>query len=362
MAYVGNEAPKYYNEHNVFVRMGVATRKQLEDAVNAFKKILASNSDPKLAKLASGEIEINFVRDGSGNLKGQAYLFAQHPEVYWILCGYNPDGTPRVREVPSEETSDPVIDYADIDLSTIDFNTISEINRKNPPKIIEKLPPLITFPGFELTAEQRVLVRKYKEDAEEQKAKVENREPAPVTDELYGYFELDRAATMTLDESQNPNMLRGEVPRWVTPSMIYEKFAKFASGEVNSKYFLEKDKGVGSGPHAVPTEVYNFGTPFFKVKFVNSYVKFNPTYKVVLVEYPQSPNKPGIFAIQMRRQTVFNNPAPEKPEDAKAECVFTFYKNRDRTGVDSSSPSSKKSFGGFGKPSVDADGFAKVRR
>jgi hypothetical protein len=223
MASLGQEKPKYLNEHNVYVRSGMATLDQLKAAVKEFKKALGRYSDPAIRKLESGEIEANIVTNQKGETQHFGYLWVEHPEVYWILCGRNTDGTERVEVVEDTKVADE-IDLDNIDFGKMDLNAIASMSQKEAPKIVKTLPPLIPFPGYEYTEDQQVATYKYLVEEEERQAQTEKREPVPVAVPRYGYFELSRASTLELSKEQRPDILRGEVPNWVTYKMLKDAF------------------------------------------------------------------------------------------------------------------------------------------
>ncbi len=322
MASLGKEKPKYLNEHNVYVRSGMATLDQLKAAVKEFKKALGRSSDPAIRKLEPGEIEANIVTNMKGETQHFGYLWVEHPEVYWILCGRNPDGTERVEVVDETKPIDD-IDLDNIDFGAMDLNTIASMAPKEAPKIVKTLPPLIHFPGYEYTEEQRAATYKYLLEEEERQAQAEKREPIPVEVPKYGYFELSRASTLELSKEQRPDILRGEVPNWVTHKMLKDAFGKFAISVISDKPTVYHEKDSRNSP----IEIYNYGH-HFKIKLYGTPVRNRPDYKVVTIEYPMSGYGTGIFAVQMRRKTVFVNPKATSPEQKEAVCIFDYFRER----------------------------------
>jgi hypothetical protein len=322
MASLGQEKPKYLNEHNVYVRSGMATLDQLKAAVKEFKKALGRNSDPAIRKLESGEIEVNVVTNMKGETQHFGYLWVEHPEVYWILCGRNPDGTERVEIVQETKPADD-IDLDNIDFSMMDLNAIASLAPKETPKIVKTLPPLIIFPGYEYTDEQRNATYKYLMEEEERQAQTEKRESLPITVPKYGYFELSRASTLELSKEQRPDILRGEVPNWVTYKMLKDTFGKFAISIISDKPTIYHEKDSRNSP----IDIYNYGG-HFKIKIFGTTVRNRPDYKVVTIEYPLSGYGTGIFAVQMRRKTIFANPKPATGEPKDSVCIFDYFRER----------------------------------
>lgn len=316
MAGLGVEKPKYLNEHNVYVRSGMATLGQLKACVSKFKEELAKYGSPDIRKLAKGEIEANIVTNMKGETQHFGYLWVQHPEVYWILCGYNPDGTERVKIVEDTKPNTE-IDLDDIDFSSMDLNKITSMTVKETPKIIEKLPPLIPFPGYEYTEEQKIATYKYLMEEEIRRAGAENREPREIEQPKFGFFELSRSSTVSLTKEQNPSILRGEVPQWVNYNMLKNAFSKFAMG-----FSEASEPKIENG-----TQIYNCGA-HFKIKMFSTRIRDRPNYKVVTIEYPFSGYATGIFAIQMRRKTTFVNPKPAPGEPKEVVCIFDYFRER----------------------------------
>lgn len=322
MAGLGQEKPKYFNLHNVYVRSGMATLDQLKSCVAAFKRTLANHPSPQFRALAKGEIEANIVTNMKNETQHFGYLWVEYKEVYWILCGYNPDGTERVR-VAEDTSPKEEIDLDNIDFSTVDLNTIATMSAKEAPKIIEKLPPLFQFPGYEYTEEQRRVTHEYLLTQEKEEAIKEGREPREIPVPKYGYFELSRSSTMELSNDKSPNVLRGEVPKWVNYKMLKSAFAKFAIGDAseNPTVYHEKDSRGSS------IDIYNYGH-HFKIKIFGTPVRNRPDYNVVTIEYPMSGPATGIFANQMRRKTIFVNPKPNKGENPEVVCIFDYFRGK----------------------------------
>lgn len=349
MAGLGQEKPKYTNEHNVYVRTGVATLNQLNSSIASFKNAMARHPDPLINKLVKGEIEANIVSDINERSLTFGYLWVENPEVYWILCGYNPDGSERI-EVAYEEEEE--IDFDNIDISTMDLSSIMEVSQKEKPKKVKQLPPLISFPGYEYTDEQKKNVQKYMQDEENKNAESEGREPRVIPEQKYGYFELTRSSTFELSSDQRSNLLRGKVPKWVTVDMLYNLFAKFAITQP-FKVANKIDRETGR-------EVYHFG-PHFKIHIAEGAVKNRPDLKIAMIDYHQSVYGTGIFANQMRRKTYIKNPRPAPGQKDTEACIFDYYRDRkEDSSYENRSPRAPRS-GGFFNRNTD-DGFTTISR
>jgi hypothetical protein len=382
MAGLGIEAPRHTNEHNIYVRTGVATYQQLSMSVEEFKKLMKASSDPRIKEVANTEIEVNLVTNMSGVSNMSGYLWAESPIVYYLLCGRNPDGSERIEEIETEEQEEEEDDEELLGLKgKSGFNLNSSFKFKvEKPKIIKKLPPLIPFPGYEYTPEQRAVNHKYLVEQEKILAEKENREPREIPVQPFGYFILEESHTPTLDADKNPRLLRGEVPKWVTSRILYDKFAKFAMKKADdySKGKQIKEKDI----YGVEHDVFTYGT-YFRIHMYNNPVRGRENDRVVCIEYSQSINATGIFAIQMRRKTVFINPKPTCEEDKQAICIFDYFRNKVNYAAlasDKTPPSgrygsprgssffnrstdtgfSTRAVGGAGAPSDD--GFQSVKR
>lgn len=357
---MAGEKPCYFNTNSVCVKTGVAEKYQLDGAVAGFKKLLASHPDKHIRTLANTEIEVNLVTRGPDNQSAKfGYLWVSNPEVYWILCGFNPDGSKRQELISDEEEEAEDLLDLDLDLSSMDLNAITEAHtKKEKPKVYKDLGPLIQFPAYKYTKEQAEMVHTYLTEQESQLAKSEGRDPMEIPRQEYGFFEVTRSCTMRIDDDKLADILRGEVPMWVTPSMVYKMFAKFAETEVPSVYetvtTLDKNK--------FKTETFNFKTSFFRIRFSYKPIRNRPDYKVVLVEYPYSSYGTGIFAIQMRRKTTFVNPNPTDGENPNVVCIFDFLRKGPVNAAADSSPAYSgggRSGGGFSpRPSPNFNRFA----
>lgn len=380
------QKPRYQNKHNIYVKTGVATYEQFAGAVAEYKKLLATHPDPEIRKLSNVDIEVNLVTDGGNRSQMFGYLWVSKEPVYWLLVGNNPDGSERVEEESSSDGNELNLD--DIDFANADLNALTDsFNEKVKPKIIRNLGPLIPFPSYAYTPEQAENVYKYESEEEAKAASVERRDPRPVVKQSRGYFQLSRSVSIELDPDVKSNILRGEIPTWVTGEMIFNSFYKFASnnGTVKTEYKNHKKTVMMEGPHKCM--VYTFeGNPWFKFKIYDKPVPWNPKYVVVHIEYINSVYATGIFAIQMRRKTTFKNTNPAPGDPKEAVCIFNYLKDKTQHSAgsgDSSSPgkrygssynnSPNGSFnrfsggggaaGGAGSPSTfDDNSFTMVRR
>jgi hypothetical protein len=284
----GEATVRYNNEHNVHVETGLATEEQLCKSVNAFKQELARKFPGKAYDKCEILVNLIVIRGVSCRY---AYIWVENPEVYYILCGMNPDGTERIEEINPKENKNPLNLNIDLDLNEM----MEELESVEQPKQQKILEPILSLFGYEYTPEQAEIAHKELILEEEKNAIAEEREVRKVEKPVYGFFRCTRSRTTSLDTNQLSNKLRGIVPVWVTESMIRKKFERFAT----SKELIH-----------------------FKISFTPEIAK-NPGFKAVIVDFGISSKGSGTFALQMTRKTHFLNPAT----NTSTECVFDYFRD-----------------------------------
>lgn len=291
---------RWKNDHNVWVKTGLATQEQLEASVNAFKHQLCKMF-PK-DKYESCEIVVNLVRDGKGNSYKYAYLWVSDPRVYNIITGFNPDGSERFKE-ESKESLDDSFDLDNMDMEDAFTFESSKIKK---PSIRVALPPILTLPGYEYTEEQR---KKAEEDLKAE-AVASGNNPDEVVIPKYGYFESSRAWSGTLESSIDPTTLCSYVPLWVTEEMLKKIFQRYSSDKTGiypKISFQIKSK------------------PAFTGRFTES--------KFAKIEFSKSYHRDGIFALQMTRRVKIRDLSSGKPipgEEPKfIDLVFEHYRKNE---------------------------------
>jgi hypothetical protein len=286
--------PKFYNLHNVYVKTGLATKEQLESSISSFKTQLERMLPGK--NYGKCEILTNLVTIRGDSAK-YAFLWVENPEVYYIMCGFNPDGTQRyedfIEETKSEESDDDLED----DLSCLDIsNIMKEKEKKMVIKIKKPLEPILTLPGYEYTPEQSKLAHSELVTEEERLAVLESREVATIEPLKFGYFECTRSHTPSINPELSCTTLWGRVPMWVDQANISSIFKRYVES-TDSKGF-----------------VITFGNECRDMK----------GFKDVTICFG---NRRGVatFALQMTRKTTFKDPKTGQTSD----CIFNFYRSKD---------------------------------
>jgi len=341
------ETVRWRNEHNVYVDTGLATQEQLQGSVLVFKnqliKLFPKDGYEKC------EIIVNLVMDLNGNSYRYAYIWVSDPRVYYIMTGFNPDGSERFeKEIESEKSKDDSFDLESLSFDDV-FKSESEIKK---PTIRKPLPPILTLPGYEYTPEQ---IKKAEEDLKAEALK-NGKNPDDIVIPKYGYFETSRAWAGSPEKDKNPSILCADVPNWTTEEQLKEVFSKFSS-----------DK---SGIY--PKINFRPKTRFNKEK--NEVEQ----RKLASVEFSRSHLKDGIFALQMTRKVVLNDKAQElknkeilrKDKSAVVSpvrsetTIWKFFRIADPEVEEKTQKSSNfgnfdkfKSGGGFKK-----DGFQMIRK
>lgn len=293
------EITRFNNVHNVHVKTNLASKEQLDNSIKIFMKQLCSMFPNK--KYEKCEILTNLVIS-RGESVGYGYIWVENPEIYFILCGFNPDGTERFEEYTENTVKEPEEDDLDLDFSSMDIsNIIKEKQLKEPIKIMKPLGPLLTLPGYEYTEVQAEKAHKSLLEEEEILASKESRAPRDIEKPKYGYFECKRSETTSIEENMSYNILWGKIPNWVSEKMLIEKFNRFSEPS------------------------YSKDPKQFSINFGNQ-CKDVQNYKEVTIKYSIAPKGIATFALQMTRKTTFINPSNEN----KAECVFNYYIPKDK--------------------------------
>lgn len=287
---------KTYNNHNVRIKFGRASEEQLRNCLNGFLKLLSKKFPGKNYDKCQIDMNVVYTTDRvTGQVKstGSAFLWVENPEVYYIMCGFNPDGTDRYESVRNS----PLQNDTSLKFLEMSFLEILDYDKSTGPEaeIRRELPPIQEIPCFmrkDEDAEEayQYALREYIRECENQGI-----EPTPDHEHLradakIGHINASRAVTHILqDDKQVQNILRGVVADWVTDDELRRKFGKFDSTG-RMKVFTGK--------------------------------KFTETEKKeVIIEYCQKTD--GSFALQMNRRTYFTNPKTKETET----FIFDFFKN-----------------------------------
>ena len=350
---IGRTGARHLNTHNVYVVAGEATEQQLIASTNVFKSQLCKMFPDK--KYENCEIITNLVCDKDGNSYRHAYLWVSNPEVYYILCGYNPDGSERVEIKEESENESTELDENDIDLENIDWNDIltDTVNQESKVKIKVQLKPILSLPPYEYTPEQYERVKETFKVQASDKGEPFDESVVP----KYGFFEASRARAGNLDNGQVGNVLRSIVPKWLTEDKIKKEFDKFSTDKT---MVLVKGKD-GKGKEAQLYPKVTYSPNIYKDKSSGKVIE-DLTKNVVLVEFSSTRND-GLFACQMIRKYKFKN----ETTGAEETTIWNFLKKFDNGHEQKSHSPDKKthtSGGGskniFNRSSQEDDGFTPV--
>jgi len=291
------EVTRFHNLHNVYVKTGLATKEQLDISVQNFKNELNRMFPGK--NYDKCEILINLVTIRNQSMK-YAYLWVENPEVYYIICGFNPDGSERIEEfIETQDSKTDEEDDLDLDLS-LDLNDIIKQKQdKEPIKIVKQLGPILTLPPYEYTQEQINIIYDELTNEETKLASTEGRSPNPVEKPKYGFFECSRSDTTSIEEGMSFNILWGKVPNWVNENMVASIFGRYAEN-MDPKNLKIK-----------------FGNPCKDPYLVN--------HKEITIDFCNSKVRGlATFALQMTRKTRFVKPDTKE----EVECIFNYFRKK----------------------------------
>lgn len=313
-----NTSLKQYNNHNVRVKFGRASEVQLRNCLNGFLQLLSKRFPEKNYGKCQIDINVVYTMDReTGQLKssGSGFLWVENPEVYYIMCGFNPDGTDRyVSKRISPLQNDTSLKFLDMS-----FLEILDYDMSSGPDIRERLPPIEYIPSYTRSPEDAEEAYQYALSEYIRECKSQGIEPTPDHERLrhdarLGYIRASRAETHSIvDDRQVTYKLRGVVAGWVTKEELERRFEKFNSSSSHDG----KDKS--------------------KVK-----VDLNPDprkdeghieKREVIITYNHRFD--GCFALQMHRRSYFTNPTTKQQE----MFIFDFYKNfKQEAPIDSRGP------------------------
>jgi hypothetical protein len=219
--------------------------------------------------------------DLNGHSYRYAYIWVSDPRMYYIMTGFNPDGSDRFEEELNSESPDDSFDLESLSFDDV-FKSESIVKK---PSIRKSLPSILTIPGYEYTPEQ---IKKAEEDLKAEAFK-NGKNVEEIVVPKNGYFETSRAWAGSPEKDKNPSILCADVPNWTTEEMLKEIFTKFSS-----------DK---SGIY--PKINFRPKTRFNKEK--NEIEQ----RKLASVEFSRSHLKDGIFTLQMTRKIILKDKSQE---------------------------------------------------
>jgi hypothetical protein len=326
---------RWKNEHNIWVSTGLATQVQLNASVNAFKK--------ELTKMFPGqgydkcEILVNLVMDVKGNSYKYAYLWVSDPRVYYILSGFNPDGSERFEEEKEEKKTVLIDDTFDLENLDLDSAFKSESKKIKKPSIRASLPPLLTLPGYEYTEDQK----KTAEADLKAEAIGKGRNPEDIKIPEFGYFESSRAWAGTPKKNENSSILCSYVPIWVNEEILKKIFYRFSSDKTGT-YPKISFRPCKKRPEPTGDFVRRFEDPVEK--------------KLAIVEFNRGFHQDGVFALQMTRKVVLNDITSPKKEGVPQKTItiiFEHFKNSEENESKPNQSSFNKSFTKGGSKGYD---------
>jgi len=255
------------------------------------------------------------------------------PRVYYILAGFNTDGSERFEEEKEEKKVVSIDDTFDLENLDLDSAFKSEVKKVKKPSIRTALPPLLTLPGYEYTEEQK----KIAEADLKTEAASKGRNPDEIKVPEFGYFESSRAWAGTPRKNENPAILCSYVPVWINEEALKKIFFRFSSDKTGTypKISFRPCKK----------------RPEQNVDFVR---KFEDTVekKLAIVEFNRGFSKDGVFALQMTRKVVLNDTTVPKSEGVPQKTItiiFEHFKNAEDSESRSNQSSFNKSFTKVGK-------------
>ena len=280
-----------FNTNTLKITSGVANK---EDIILSFKKAIL-DVEKQLCRKFECPFKINIINilDKVTNRQkkiGSGYIWIGNPELYWMLIGHNPDGSPRIEEYPDpnwipktkEETT---MNDDDLWADLIE----SEISDQAP--IIRKiLPPLITLPGFKHSDGQKLELK--------ERATEFNLDPNNIPD--IGYFKIERAFVESIPEGKIGNILCSyKIPDWIPNDVLKSIFSLYISDPT-----VELSASFGN----------NRNTPIKKEK-APYILRLRDT--VFIIYDPES--RDASFARMMQRKTRIHH-----PDDPNKKCEIIF--------------------------------------
>lgn len=218
---------KYYDQHTLYVRSGVASKQQLRACIDgALKEIQI-----KLKQRINCQYWVNLVSDGQGLPRGYGYIWVSNPIVYNILIGLDQDGKERevVKQIPDPNWKEPEISFEEackqIDSGSWadDDQDFRELEKKYQHPFTEvkvKLAPLVTLPPYTYDETQKKHVEKLGNDSKLGYIQVS---AAWVSDEP------DKMIGDNMMEAVQHKLVCKQLPAHVTIDNLHTIFDKFNS-------------------------------------------------------------------------------------------------------------------------------------
>lgn len=209
----------YYNSNTLHINTGVAN----EDNIITSLRQAIHDIEIKLNTKYKCPFKVNIIRvrdkeSGKQKTIGYGYIWIGNTEIYWILAGYNPDGSERIEEFADPnwtETSTKILDRNEDNLWADMIE--SEITEKAP-MIKKQLPPIITLPSYKYSDEQlKELKERYVEFGLD-------------CNDTMGHFTIKRAFVDPIPAGKMGYILCSRfVPSWIPTEVFKAIFLRYVS-------------------------------------------------------------------------------------------------------------------------------------
>lgn len=207
-----------YVKNILIFRNEVATQDQIKGALFEFFK---------RANIKS-EIDLRYDTDRDNKYRGLSYIFVKSDEAYNLLLGNNRDGSPRTREIETQnrtlnaekisELEESVSQYIADNFETSSWGELTDIEEGSDRYIIDKygpfvikveLDPEVDLPNFKLTQQQKNMLD---------------------TNDNVSYFEIERERPWKRDPNRIHHILFAQrVDRNIPLSFFESKFSVMAT-------------------------------------------------------------------------------------------------------------------------------------
>lgn len=205
---------KYYDEHTLYVYVGLADEKQVNKCFLDFMARFRT----KLKKTLDTTFIINLVRNREGTSLGICYVWVKSPEIYNVLTGKNMDGTERYELIDDPNWQPTGVPSLTLDPNRSWADQVEEEEENTCPQIKRVLPPLLKIDDYLYTEEQQKILENkhaYEEDYE-----------VPSHGEISPF----PAFVEDVNDSYAHNVICiKNIAEWITNKDIKDKFATFVS-------------------------------------------------------------------------------------------------------------------------------------
>lgn len=307
---------RHYSENILKIETGLARQDNLEASFKTLFETICEDYPGE--GYESAEYHVNVVTGVEGALRSFGYVWMSDPRICRMLLGKNPDGSERIHEyddpdwVPSSDQSNESSEDSDKTKSMKESPEIfhqsswadlqdeeeEEEEKHRCPKIVEKLPPLITLPGYKYDdAQKKAIYEKKKAELESFKEDTSNIE----VPETGGFIILGPAYIIPLDEEYEANVLYCSItPMWITEEMIRPHFERY---NTDNSYKTDHRKKGAKGPRVKKYPSVSFNS----IRNKDESKSVNDQRKGCFITF--SPNKidDSSFALLMTRKMWIDN-------------------------------------------------------